>query len=165
MPKYILDSNIFITSHQRQYGMGFCPGFWDWLVVANSAGKVFSIDRVCSELQKIEDSLCEWAKARGEGFFLPLDQPAVDKMTDVTSWTHQQSRFTEAAKQEFFGCADVFLVAYSLAHGCTLVTHEGSAPGSRRKVFIPDVCVGLGVQCMTLWDVLRAENPRFVLET
>ena len=61
-PRYLLDADVFINSHQCQYGMDFCPAFWDWLATKNREGRVFSIDRICSELEKFDDKLCEWAK-------------------------------------------------------------------------------------------------------
>jgi hypothetical protein len=52
--------------------------------------------------------------------------------------------------------ADPFLIAYALAHGHTVVTHETYAnPNQRNKVKIPNVCVQFGVPHMTIFDLLR----------
>jgi len=42
------------------------------------------------------------------------------------------------------------------------VTHEVPA-GSRRKIKIPDACIGLGIKCVTPYEMLRLEKARFVL--
>lgn len=34
---YLLDSNVLIEAKQRYYDFGVCPGFWEWLTVANTA--------------------------------------------------------------------------------------------------------------------------------
>jgi hypothetical protein len=44
-----------------------------------------------------------------------------------------------------------------------VVTHEVAAPHAIRKVKIPDVCIGLGVKCVTPFEMLRKEGARFVL--
>lgn len=45
-----------------------------------------------------------------------------------------------------------------------MVTHEVPS-GSTRKIKIPNVCIGLGIKCMTPFQMLRVEGARFVLET
>lgn len=62
----------------------------------------------------------------------------------------------------FLQVADYWLVAFALAYGHTVVTHE-IPDGSRRKIKIPNACVGLGVRCMTPYQMLRYERARFVL--
>ncbi len=54
-------------------------------------------------------------------------------------------------------------MAQALADKRTVVTHEVPAPQAIRKVKIPDVCIGLGVKCVTPYEMLRAEGARFVL--
>ncbi|MBV6522211.1 MAG: hypothetical protein MNPFHGCM_02357 [Gemmatimonadaceae bacterium] len=43
-----------------------------------------------------------------------------------------------------------------------VVTHEVPA-ASPRKIKIPDACIGLGIKCMTPYEMLRVERARFVL--
>lgn len=49
---YLLNINVFITAHQSFYGFDFCPGFWDWLLKANSEAKVYCVDKVVGEVDK-----------------------------------------------------------------------------------------------------------------
>jgi len=162
MPPYVLDANVFIESQNHHYGMDFCPAFWDWLIHKNAAGRVFSIDRICSELLKMDDDLCAWVRARNNGFFLPFDKDAANKLSDVMGWVQRQGRFKNQAKETFAKSADLYLIAHALAHGHIIVTREKPEPNSQTKVKIPDVCVGVGVQYVSLWDMLRAEDARFV---
>jgi hypothetical protein len=62
----------------------------------------------------------------------------------------------------FLQVADYYLVAHALAHGQTVVTHEVAAP-SIKKIKIPNVCIGVGVKCMSPYEMLRLERARFVL--
>ena len=41
---YLLDANVFMQAKNLHYGFDFCPAFWDWLIEANAAGKVLSIE-------------------------------------------------------------------------------------------------------------------------
>ena len=43
---YLLDADVFIRAKNLHYGLVFCPAFWEWLVIENSAGRVCSIEKV-----------------------------------------------------------------------------------------------------------------------
>ena len=47
---YIVDSDVFITAKNLYYAFDLCPGFWTSVVHHHREGRVFSIDRVRSEL-------------------------------------------------------------------------------------------------------------------
>ncbi len=47
---YLLDANVFMQAKNLHYGLDFCPAFWDWLVEANAALSVFSIEKVGDEI-------------------------------------------------------------------------------------------------------------------
>ena len=40
---YLLDADVFIAAKNLHYGLDFCPAFWDWLIVTNTAGPCFAI--------------------------------------------------------------------------------------------------------------------------
>jgi hypothetical protein len=159
---YLLDSNIFIQAKNLHYGMDFCPGFWDWLVQANAAGRVLSVEKVGDELVAGTDDLATWAGARGEGFFLPPDAPTISALAEVAEWTRKQN-YRPAAVNEFLQDTDYYLIAYAKAHGHTVVTHEIASDGVK-QVKIPSVCIGMKVKCVTPFQMLRSERVRFVLE-
>ena len=158
---YLLDANVFIQAKNLHYGLDFCPAFWDWLLVANGRRIVFSIERVGDELEAGADELSSWALARGEDFFLKPDPPLLQGLAQVSTWVMSQS-FEPAAVNTFLQVADYYLVAHALAHRHTVVTHEVASP-STRKIKIPNVCIGLGVKCMTPFEMLRRERARFVI--
>jgi hypothetical protein len=158
---YLLDANTFIQAKNLQYGFDFCPAYWDWLVQNNAAGTVFSIQQVGDELLAGTDELSDWAMGRGNAFFLPPDEVVLPALPRVSAWAAGQT-YEPAAVNTFLQVADYWLVAFALAHGHTVVTHE-VPDGSRRKIKIPNACVGLGVRCMTPYQMLRHERARFVL--
>ena len=158
---YLLDANICIQAKNLQYGFDFCPAFWDWLVQNHAAGKVFSIQQVGDELQAGGDDLADWAAARGDAFFLPPDALVMPALPLVSAWATSQN-YDPAAVNTFLQVADYWLMAFALAHGHTVVTHEVPA-NSLRKIKIPNACVGLNVRFMTPYQMLRTERARFVL--
>ena len=158
---YLLDANVFIAAKNYHYGFDFCPAFWDWLVVANESGRVFSVESVADEVLWKGDQLSAWARERGGGFFLSPDTSVISSMSVVASWAKAQ-KYTDKAVKRFLRVADYDLVAHAHAEGHTVVTHE-VASNSIRKIKVPDACMGLEIECITPFEMLRDERPRFVL--
>ena len=158
---YVLDADVLIRAKNLHYGFDFCPAFWDWLIAGNAAEKVFSIEKVGDEVQAVEDELSGWAAERGEGFFLRPDATVFPALAEVSTWATAQE-YEPAAVSTFLQVADYYLVAQALASNHTVVTHEIPS-ASTRKIKIPDACIGLGVKCMTPYEMLRRERARFVL--
>ena len=158
---YLLDANVFIQAKNLHYGFDFCPAFWDWLLVENRAGRVFSVEKVGDELQAGADDLADWATARGAGFFLVPDAAMLPSLNAVSAWVTGQ-RYEPAAVSTFLQVADYYLVAHALSRADTVITHEVASEG-RRKVKIPNVCIGLRIKVMTPYEMLRVEHAQFVL--
>jgi len=158
---YLLDADVFIQAKNLHYGFDICPGFWDWLIQANAEGKVFSIEKVENELEVGNDKLAAWARARGEAFFLRPDMQVVEAFGQVSEWVNSAG-YEPAAISTFLQVADYYLIAHALAHNFIVVTHEVPA-NTRKKVKIPNVCIGLGIRHMTPYEMLRREGAKFVL--
>jgi hypothetical protein len=158
---YLLDANVFIQGKNLYYGFDFCPAFWDWLIKANAAGIVYSIDRVEGELAGLGDDLSVWASQRGAGFFLKPDNAVLPSLRTISAWASGQN-YEPAAVNLFLQVADYYLVAHAHAHGHMVVTHEISSVSTKR-IKIPDACIANGVTCMNPYDMLRREHAKFVL--
>ena len=158
---YLLDANVFIQAKNLHYGLDFCPAFWEWLVVHNAAGRVASIEKVGDEIEAGADELSTWAAQRGASFFLKPDAAILPALRSASTWATGQ-HYDPAAVNTFLQVADYYLVAHALARGHTVVTHE-IASTSKKRIKIPDVCIGLGVKCMTPFEMLRRERARFIL--
>ena len=158
---YLLDANVFIQAKNLHYGLDFCPAFWEWLIRSNVAGKIFSIEKVGDEIDAGGDELSDWADERGPGFFLKPDAGMVPALGAVSTWATGQD-YEPAAVNTFLQVADYYLVAHALAHGHTVVTHEIPSD-SKKRIKIPNACIGIGVKFMTPYELLRHERARFVL--
>jgi hypothetical protein len=158
---YLLDANVFISAKNLHYGLDFCPVFWQWLDDRNLAGTVFSVEKVGDEVQAGADDLAIWAASRGARLFLPVSPGVVPSLAAVSAWATAQS-YDPAAVSTFLSIADYYLVSQAHAGAHTVVTHEKPA-ASPRKIKIPDACIGLGIRCITPYEMLRNERARFVL--
>jgi hypothetical protein len=158
---YLLDADVFIRAKNLHYGLDFCPAFWEWLINQNKAGRVFSIEKVGDEVQAVADELSVWASALGREFFLTPDPSVFPALAAVSAWASSQ-QYEPAAVSTFLQGADYYLVSQSHAGTHTVVTHEVPS-ASKRKIKIPDACIGLGIKCMTPFEMLRRERARFVL--
>jgi hypothetical protein len=159
--RYLLDANVFIQAKNLHYGLDFCPAFWEWIIVQNGAGNLASIEKVGDELQGHADQLSVWAGVRGATFFLPPDDPVLPALGLVSTWASTQN-YEPAAVAAFLQVADYWLVAHALAHQFTIVSHEIPS-ASTRKIKIPNACIGLGLHCVSPYEMLRRERARFIL--
>lgn len=158
---YLLDADVFIQAKNRHYGLDFCPAFWEWLVAQNTAGLVFSIEKVGDEVEAGDDELTTWAASRGDGFFVKPDATLLPSLGQVSKWA-TTAGFEQSAVHTFLEAADYYLVAHALGGKHTVVTHEVVA-NSKKKIKIPNVCIALGVKCMNPFEMLRRERARFIL--
>lgn len=158
---YLLDADVFIRAKNLHYGFDFCPAFWDWLIEMNKAGTVFSVEKVGDEVLAVADELSTWAGQRGRSFFLRPQAAVLASLASLSDWASSQS-YEPSAVSTFLQVADYYLVAQAHAAEHTVVTHEVPS-ASLRKIKIPDVCIGLGIKCITPDEMLRSERARFVL--
>ena len=158
---YLLDSDVFIQAKNLHYGFDFCPAFWDWIDLQRRSGTVLSIEKVRDELIGGDDELATWAEQRGEEFFLKPDSGILPSLRTVSGWA-SGAGYEPAAVNIFLQAADYYLVAHAHEQDHVVVTHERPSP-STKKLKIPDACIGLGVKCVTPFEMLRTERARFVL--
>ena len=112
-------------------------------------------------MQAGADELSDWAAGRGDAFFLRPDASIFPALAEVSEWVNGQA-YEAAAVSTFLQVADYWLVAQARAGEHTVVTHEIPS-ASIRRVKIPDACIGLGIRCVTPFEMLRRERARFVL--
>ena len=164
--KYLLDSNPFIEAKNRYYGFGICPGFWKAILDQHGKGRVESIVPVHDELMAQSDELSDWVKDKcPKEFFKKVeDQAVIDQLQQMTEWVFSQS-FTQPAQTEFASVADGFVIAYAAANGLTVVTHEEYAPGAKKKVPMPNVCLEFDVPYVNTFEMLADLGVQLDLKT
>ena len=160
----MLDTNVFIGAHNGYYAPDFCPAFWDCILQHFQAGRLISIDRVFSEITKPAD-LVQWAQNVPNGLFAFSGDPLVaTAFTNLMTWVQGNSQFEPAAKNDFAGTADGWLVAYAQTHNMEVVTHELFQPEAKGRVPIPNVCRQFGVPYLNTFEMLCRLGVRFDLK-
>jgi Domain of unknown function (DUF4411) len=163
--KYLFDANVFIEAQNRYYAFDICPGFWDWMdhVAKTDAG---SITNVCDELRQGTDDLAKWAEARkASSWFLGVDDTSTQNVfANIANHVTSQS-YKQPGIAKFLGGADPWLIAKAKILGAKVVTHEVSAPLSKKRVPIPDVCDAMGVAYTHPYEVLRTMAASFTFKT
>ena len=162
---YLVDSDVLITAKNLYYAFDLCPGFWKSLLHYHGEGRVFSVDRVRSELLagRSTEDLVQWVKNDVPGeFFLAVDTDEVARVyTEVMMWIQRHSRYSDQARAKFATGADGWLVACAQVRGATVVTNERPAPESRRGVKLPEVCDEFEVPWQNTFVMLRALGAQF----
>lgn len=164
---YCLDANTFIEAKNRYYGLDFCPAFWDWLDREAEGDELLCVRAIYDEIAGGGDDLAGWVRARnGHKWLCRIDAEEVQTAFQavVRHVEGRRGHYTDDAITRFMAGADPWLIAYCLAFGHTLVTHERADPNAHRVVKIPDVCAALGVACIDGFQLIRDLNARFVLE-
>ena len=155
-PVFALDANVFIQANRQYYPFDLAPGFWASLVRRAEEGRVESIDRVRTELERGVDELVAWARGPFASAFASTDaEDVLRSYGELMNWAHAQQQFSDAAKADFARSADGWLVAYARARQRIVVTQEVFNPDVRRKIPIPNVCRAFGVSCINTYEMMR----------
>ena len=161
MPKYLVDSNVFIQAKNMYYRFDFCAGFWQWMQQAHSGNMLYSIKKVMTELSHKPDEAKSWAQAMPKSFFLEdvNDAAVMVEYGRIMNWA-VGSQFSQNAIAEFSKAttADAFLIAVAKVHGHVIVTQEQSNPKAKKKIFLPDAAMANGVETMYVYDMLSAHS-------
>ena len=158
---YIVDADVFIRAKNDHYGFDFCPAFWDWIIQANRKGQVFSIDRIRKEILRGNDELALWVTTLPKVFFLEPDQKVFKALQEINEWVNSKN-YESAGIVGFLKSGDYYLIGHALAGNHTVVTHEKPSD-SKKRIKIPNVCLGLNVEYASPFEMLRTLQPRFVL--
>jgi len=131
--RYILDANVFIEAAHRYYAFDLAPRFWQSLVAHARDGRVMSIDRVQTELQKGKDELASWAKGHfSSAFMSTAESNVIYCYRELMTWVQLQPQFNDAAKADFASSADGWL-AGGLRQSERLFGGDAGGSQSRRE--------------------------------
>jgi hypothetical protein len=152
---FLLDSNVLITAYRSYYAFDLCPGFWGSIKKGHAEGRIFSTQRVMTELGK-GDALDQWvADELPDGFFLDdATTEVAAEFAPMMSWV-QSRDFLPAAKGKFAGDADGWLVATAKEKAYCVVTHEARQDGAKARVMMPNLCEEFGVNYCNTFEMLR----------
>jgi hypothetical protein len=135
---YCIDTSCLIAAWEERYPIENFPKFWTLLDKAIADGKIVAPEAVLDETEPKSAELHAWLKER-DTMFVPLEE-AVQ---------------VQVKKQRF--AADPFVIATAVVQKRVIITEE-KPTGSLKRPNIPDVCGDLGVDYISLLQLIRAEK-------
>lgn len=160
MERYLLDSNILITS-ENHIPRDIFEGFWRELGDLLASGTAILHQTVLDELKRRKDPLVKWVENLEGVQAMPATDETLERYLEVCDWADKQGYKALALRDFKAGShADAWLCAEALASDLTLVTYE-VASNSPYRVKIPNVCEGLGIRYVSGFDFMRAQDFHF----
>lgn len=152
---YCIDSSSFIDAGERYYPQDVFPAFWDKLEQLLDAGRLKAPMTLLEELQRKDDNWRQWVYDREDKLIVPPDAAIFEAVREVVA-QYQLQNPHQFNPDKLTG--DPFFIALAKCKGMTLITTELSRPGGFR---IPAICRPLGVNTITLLNMIRQEGWRF----
>lgn len=154
--QYLLDANVLITAHRAYYAFDLCPGFWKSVQAGFAAKRIFSTQRVKTELHAGGDKLAQWVAAElpAEFFLDDASTAVVATYAPMMTWVASKG-FLPAATARFASDADGWLIATAKQGSFCLVTHEVRQIAAKARIPMPNVCEEFGVSYCTTFEMLR----------
>lgn len=154
--KYIIDSNILISSSRRFYPFDIMPGFWRQFL-EKIDGKVVLIDKVKEEIFNGDDELSDWLRENQSCFIQKnmSDIDVINAYSKIIQNVADDFNYREAAKEEFARVADSWICAHALAHEYVVVTEETYEPDGKKRVKIPNICRDYGIEYINMLQFFR----------
>lgn len=152
--KWCFDTSALIEPWVRLYPHDIMKPVWqklEDLVLTNAIG---APEEVLIELSRQQDELHAWAEER-EGMFIVPDRAHIEGMKKIINDFPGLVKVNSTKSS-----GDPWVIALAQIHKVPVVQYETRVKKNERRTApkIPDVCDALGLKCVTLIDVLRAEG-------
>ena len=153
---YLLDANVLIDAARDYYPLDRVPEFWSWLVQMGKQGQVKVPIEIYDEVMKKNDDLKYWLQENKDVLLFDelVSQPLVAEVTELG----YGPCLTDVEIEKIGGSGDPFLIAYARVdpeHRCVVTTEHSRPTRTRANRHIPDVCKGLGIECIGTFDLIR----------
>ncbi len=152
---YSMDTSSLIDGLERYYPEETFPGLWERVDQLIEAGRFLLSDEVWEEVQRKDAVVKAWGEQRKEKIVVATDPDVVAAVRVVLNGYPLLVKNMKGRNR-----ADAFVIAVAQVRGGVVVTGEGS-DGTEARPKIPFICQQLGVPCVRLLDLIRAEGWQF----
>lgn len=161
--KYLIDTNSLITPYKTYYPFDFARKFWEQMKKTIENGNVVLLDLVKDEVNKGDDELSEWINGFSSSLIISHKQPVIiAKYAEILRHIQMSSYYKEKALLDWSKAdvADPWLIATACTYGYKIITFETkngnlSTINKSSRAKIPDICSVFGVECETLYNMMR----------
>lgn len=150
--RYSLDTSALLDGRIRYYPPDIFPALWGNFENLVNNGDIKATQLVRHELEKKADDVLEWVK--NLDLFIDVDNEIQQIVKDILS---QYPKLVAEGGQRSFG--DPFVIALAKQRDCAVVTAEQG--GSENNPKIPYVCKRIGIECITILELIRREKWKF----
>jgi hypothetical protein len=154
MTTYVFDTSALIGAWVRSYPPDAFPRLWEEFDTLITDGRMIAPEEVLDELKAQDDDLLMWTKKRIANLIIPTSRALMLEARTILT-DHPLLAKSGTGRS----AADPFVIGLASLVGCTLVTQEQG--GSANKPRIPFVCRNRGIDCVSLLEVIRAEQWSF----
>jgi len=167
---YIVDTSFLIEVHKR-YPEKMLPGIWKDIKALIHDGRIVAPEYVKSEINRQDDDLKDWVNDHSEMF-----ESIGPELWETTGVVVKKFKRTAQASSQKPDHADPFVIGLAMKlvkqsrfepRTVVVVAEEKSKlvgnPGLRDAEIekIPDVCVKLGIPCLSHLEMFKREGFRF----
>ena len=159
--RYTPDANVLMTAFHHYYAPALFPGFWDFLRHHFADGNLVMTDRVYDEILYPPELVSLVEQVTEDFVVSTATTQVVDGYVQLMDWVQDNRQFNQSAREEFARGADGWFSAYAMVHEAVVVTNEASAPESKSRVKLPDLCHQFHIRCINTFEMLQELGAQF----
>ena len=153
---YSIDSSALIHGWRRAYPpRNFAP-FWTRVEALIGQRRLRASVEVFNELERKDDDIYKWCKARRADFFVEIDDGIQEHLRHIMG---AYPRLTDTSTGRSGG--DPFVIALARNYNPPLTVVSEENPGKKNSPKIPDVCRLEGILCIRLVELIQELDWRF----
>lgn len=152
---YSLDTSALLDGWRRYYPASEFPTLWQRIDDVIAEGRFLASKEVLRELEKQDDDLYGWVRAR-PNMFVEIDEPIQLQVQEILR-KYRGLVDTLTGKSG----ADPFVIALAQTRNPRLAVVTGEKGGSPQRPKIPFVCQQEGVECLSFLEMIRKEGWKF----
>lgn len=161
--KYAIDTSALIGAWHEMFPRDLFETLWTRLEAMCADHELSSPDVVVDELSVQEgDALYQWVNSY-DCFKYPLDENLQATLTTVMSTCCKDPATSLVNINKKKSDADPIVIAHALVHGLSVISQENPRNQPNERLKLPDACVLMNVEHLSLFEFLRREGFRFDL--
>lgn len=153
-PGYSVDTSALIDGIQVYYRLDNFPALWSYIDGLIEAGRFFISEEVAEEVKVKDDDVHAWLLERQDGFVIETDGAVISQVKRILA---AYDKLVKEMRNKTR--ADPFVIAVAQLRSAVVVTGEGA--GSSNRPTIPFVCGDLGIDCISLPEIVEREGWTF----